>query len=157
MRFNFCFCFVFSKQFIHSAWLFTFWKKQRPICFCSYITGRSLPYWTSIKTLSSKNFYFIKYHISNIEFLSIDPIDYKFNIFGLRIFIEVQYDIFKITSPKNIYRNLPPMTQCCPWWMIRKRKRVGLIHLLSVYPHCDRLFISRFEYTIIMNKWSSIY
>ena len=144
---------------IYSFCLTFYFLKKATTHLLLLITGRSLPYWTSIKTLSSKilNFYFIKYHISNIEFLSLDPIDYKFNIFGLRIFIEVQYDIFKITSPKNIYRSLPPMTQCCPWWMIRKRKRVGLIHLLSVYPHCDRLFISRFEYTIIMNKWSSIY
>ena len=29
------------------------------------------------------------------------------DIFGLRIFVEVQYDIFKILSPKNIYRSLP--------------------------------------------------
>ena len=29
------------------------------------------------------------------------------DIFGLRIFVEVQYDIFKILSPKNICRSLP--------------------------------------------------
>ena len=29
------------------------------------------------------------------------------DIFGLRIFVEVQYDIFKILSPINIYRSLP--------------------------------------------------
>ena len=29
------------------------------------------------------------------------------DIFGLRIFVKVQYDIFKILSPKNIYRSLP--------------------------------------------------
>ena len=32
------------------------------------------------------------------------------DIFGLRIFVEVQYDIFKILSPKNIYRSLPSMS-----------------------------------------------
>ena len=30
------------------------------------------------------------------------------DILDLEFFVEVQYNIFKILSPKNIYRSLPP-------------------------------------------------
>ena len=33
------------------------------------------------------------------------------DILDLEFFVEVQYDIFKILSPNNIYRSLPSITQ----------------------------------------------
>ena len=44
-----------------------------------------------------------------LKYRSFRALEVGFSIFfGLRIFIEVQYDIFKIPSPKNIYRSLSP-------------------------------------------------
>ena len=49
---------------------------------------------------------FFGFRVSKISYWT----SMKFNIFGLRIFIEFQFDIFQILrqSPKNIYRSLPP-------------------------------------------------
>ena len=46
---NFCIslkknCFVFSKHFFHSAWLFAFWKKQRPIYLSKFFL-KFLKFW----------------------------------------------------------------------------------------------------------------
>ena len=60
--------------------------------------NQSPKYWTSIKILISK------YWPSTKDFVEV----YYFQkYFGLRIFVEVQYDIFEILSPNNIYRSLP--------------------------------------------------
>ena len=37
------------------------------------------------------------------------------DILDLEFFVEVQYDIFKILSPNNIYRSLPSSSQLTRW------------------------------------------
>ena len=64
--------------------------------------GLFLPFFTilEVQYFGLRNFSKILNFYKNSKSQNMD-------IFGLRIFVEVQYDIFKILSPKNIYRSLP--------------------------------------------------
>ena len=106
--------------------------------------GLFLPFFTilEVQYFGLRNFSKILNFYKNSKSQNMD-------IFGLRIFVEVQYDIFKILSPKNIKVHL---TKVYSIGVCEPQNCPGVISHRNIYPYSKKLGF--FENRKVLQFWN---